>query len=33
MTTQRSEGLGNRFVQGLGGHVDRVRGVLHDRGQ
>jgi hypothetical protein len=28
MTTQRGEGLGNGFVQGLGGHVYRVRGIV-----
>lgn len=28
MTAQRSEGLGDGFVQGLGGYVDRVRGVV-----
>jgi GTPase involved in cell partitioning and DNA repair len=28
VTAQRSEGLGDGFVQGLGGHVDRVRGLV-----
>ena len=27
MTPQRGEGLGDGFVEGLGGHVDRVLGV------
>ena len=28
VTAQRGESLGNGFVQGLGGHVDRVRGLV-----
>jgi len=28
MTAQRGEGLGDSFVQGLGGHVDFVRGLV-----
>jgi len=28
VTAQRGEGLGDGFVQGLGGHVDRVRGLV-----
>jgi hypothetical protein len=28
MTAQRGEGLGDGFVEGLGGHIDRVLGVV-----
>lgn len=28
VTTHRREGLGDRFIQRLGGHVERVRGVV-----
>jgi len=28
LTVKRGEGLGDGFVQGLGRHIDRVRGVV-----